>query len=200
MSTIPAIGSEIEVRSKLIGAFSWLIATRNTTTITSFETISAITNATHFPTHPFVASHTVPDRAIGARTIPTRRSALRTRRENQTIAAAAMARKERKIVMIAPTPALAMLMVVSPMTSAPIFAPISSSVVPVAWTMPTQSWSTICSKVAVRVMTRNDPSTDFASPRAARWRAVASRRMTPVISCRKKKISMMKIAMPNRTL
>ena len=100
INTIPAIGSAIEERSRSIGALTWLMATKNTTTITSFEKIRARTNDAHFPNHPFVASQEAPERAIGAITTPTRMRAFRIRSENQTIAAAQIARKLRKIVMI----------------------------------------------------------------------------------------------------
>jgi hypothetical protein len=62
------------------------------------------------------------------------------------------------------------------------------------------SWSTISSSSAVSVMTTNDPSTDFAAPSAARVRAVGSRRISPVMSCRQKKISITNTAMPNSRL
>ncbi|RLP67609.1 hypothetical protein D9V30_13565 [Mycetocola reblochoni] len=177
-----------------------MIATRNTTTITSFEKINASTKLAHFPNQPFVASQLAPDRAIGAITTATKIRALRMRRLNQTIAAAQIAKKLRKMVMIAPAPGAVRLIAVRPATRTPIFPPISSNVVPVAWMIPIESWSTISSSVAVSVMTRNDPSTDFPRPRAARERAVGSRRMRPVMSCRQKKISMTKIAIPNITL
>src|SRR5690625_2655590 len=104
INTMPAIGSAIDDRSRSIGALTWLIATRNTITITSFEKISASTKLAHFPNHPFVASHEDPDSAIGAITTATRMRALRTSRLNQTIAAAQIARNARKMVMIAPAP------------------------------------------------------------------------------------------------
>src|SRR5699024_9460459 len=49
-------------------------------------------------------------------------------------------------------------------------------------------------------MTTNEPSTDLASPSAALLRAVGSRRISPVISWRQKKISITNTAMPNRML
>ncbi|MBL3686183.1 hypothetical protein D3248_04340 [Leucobacter zeae] len=177
-----------------------MIATRNTITITSFEKINASTNDAHFPNHPFVTSHDEPDSAIGAITTATRIKAFLMRRLNQTIAAAQIARKLRKIVMIAPAPGAVRLIAVRPATRTPIFPPISSSVVPVAWMMPMHSWSTTSSRVAVIVITRNDPSTLLASPSAALESAPGSRRMSPVISCRQKKISMRKIAIPKITL
>ena len=56
MSTIPAMGSAMDARSKSIGWETWVIATRNTTTRTSLDKISAITNDTHFPNQPRVTS------------------------------------------------------------------------------------------------------------------------------------------------
>ena len=122
-----------------IGALTWLMATRNTTTITSFEKISASTKDAHFPNQPFVASQDAPDSAMGAMTTATRMRALRISRENQTIAAAQIARNDRKIVMIAPAPGAVRVIAVSPPTRTPIFPPISSSVVPVAWIIPIES-------------------------------------------------------------
>src|SRR5690625_3337024 len=117
MSTIPAIGSGIDAKSRSIGAETWVTATRKITTSTSFEAIRAMTNAAHLVNHPLVASQDAPDRAMGANTIATNRSALRMRRLNQTIAAALIASPARKIVMIAPTPGAAILIPTSPAAS-----------------------------------------------------------------------------------
>src|SRR5690625_1588439 len=100
MSTIPAIGSAMDAKSRSMGAETWVIATRKITTSTSFEAIRAMTKAAHLVNHPLVASQLLPESAIGANTIATNRSALRMRRLNQTIAAALIASPARKIVMI----------------------------------------------------------------------------------------------------
>ena len=97
ISTIPAIGSLMEARSASMGAETCATATRKITTSTSFDRISAITNATHFVNHPLAASHVAPASAIGPNTIATSSSALRMRSENQTIAAALIARVEEKL-------------------------------------------------------------------------------------------------------
>ncbi|KZE90482.1 hypothetical protein AVP41_00001 [Microbacterium sp. TNHR37B] len=183
-----------------MGAETCAIATRKMTTRTSLEKIRAITKVAHLPNHPLVASHVAPASAIGPNTMATSSSALRMSRENHTIAAALMARPARKMVMIAPTPGATMLMAPNPAASRAIRSPIPSIVFPVACTIPTQSWSVTSSSSAVSVMTRNDPSTDFARPRAARVRAVGSRWMRPVMSWRQKKIRNRKTATPNRML
>ncbi len=104
------------------------------------------------------------------------------------------------IVMIAPTPGAAMLIPTRPAASRAILSPMLSVVSPAAWMIPMQSWSTISSSNAVRVMTTKLPSTLLASPSAARDKAVGSRRMRPVMSWRQKKISITNTAMPNRML
>ncbi len=200
MSTIPAMGSLIDARSASMGAETWVIATRNITTSTSLEQISATTNIAHFPIHPREASQDAPLNASGANTIATSSSAFRTRRESQTMAAAVIASPAMKIVMIAPTPGAAMLIPTRPATMRAILSPIDSVVSPAAWTIPKHSWSTTSSMSAVSVMTTKDPSTDFARPRAARVSAVGSRRMRPVMSWRQKKISITNTAIPNSRL
>nr|BFF10406.1 hypothetical protein GCM10025699_17090 [Microbacterium flavescens] len=132
ISTMPAIGSLIDARSASMGADTWATATRKMTTRTSFDKISATTNAAHFPNHPFVVSHAAPARAIGPKTIATRRSALRIRSENHTMAAALIARPARKIVTIAPTPGVAILIAASPATRRAIRSPMPAMVLPVA--------------------------------------------------------------------
>ena len=107
-STIPAMGSVTAVRPESIGVATCVIATRNTTTRTSLETMSAIRNVAHFPIHPFVTSQDAPERASGARTTVTRIKAFRINRLNQTIPIAAIMRPARKIDTIAPTPGAAM--------------------------------------------------------------------------------------------
>ncbi|KJL29677.1 hypothetical protein RL72_00307 [Microbacterium azadirachtae] len=200
MRTTPAIGSLMEARSRSIGWETWAMATRNTTTRTSLDRIRASTKVAHLPNQPRVASHDAPARATGANTIATSRRALRTSRENHTIAAAEIARPAKKMVMIAPTPGAAMLMPASAPPSRAILSPMSCMELPVAWTMPMHSWSVISSSVPVRVRATKEPSTDFASPRAARGRAPGSRRIRPVMSWRQKKTSITKIATPNRRL
>src|SRR5271155_3781299 len=96
MSTIPATGFAIEDRSRPIGAFIWLIATRKITTTTSLETISATTKPAHLENQPRAASHDWPDSAIGASTTATSSSDLRISKLNQTIAAPVIARQPRK--------------------------------------------------------------------------------------------------------
>ena len=184
----------------MIGAATWVIATRNITTSTSLEQISATTNIAHLLIHPLVASHDEPDRARGANTIATSSSALRTSSESHTIAAEVIASPARKIVMIAPTPGAAMLIAVSPPARIVIFSPIDSVVSPAAWTIPTHSWSTTSNSSPVRVITTNDPNTLLARPRAARVRAVGSRLMRPVMSWRQKNSSITNTAMPNSRL
>ena len=66
ISTIPAMGSLIDARSVSMGAETCVIATRNITTSTSLEQISATTNIAHFPIHPREASHEAPEKASGA--------------------------------------------------------------------------------------------------------------------------------------
>ena len=143
-----------------------------------------------------MASQDAPANAIGASTTPTSSSALRINSENQTIATAAIISPARKIVTIAPTPGAAMLMPLSPAASRMILSPIVSVVSPDAWMMPMLSWSTISSASAVNVTTTNAPSTDFAAPSAARDSAVGSRRISPVMSCRQKKMRTRKTPMP----
>ncbi|AJO56850.1 hypothetical protein BF96_00115 [Micrococcus luteus] len=176
------------------------MATRNIKTRTSLEQISAMTNIAHLPIHPLLASHDAPENARGANTIATSNSALRTSSDSHTIAAAAIAKPARKIVMIAPTPGAAMLIPTRPAARRVILSPMDAVVSPAAWMTPTQSWSTISSSNAVSVITTNEPSTDFANPRAARDRAVGSRRIRPVSSWRQKKISITNTAMPNSRL
>ena len=79
------------------------MATRNITTRTSLEQISAMTNIAHLLIHPRLASHDAPEKARGANTMATSSSAFLTSRESQTMAAAAIARPAED-VMIAPTP------------------------------------------------------------------------------------------------
>lgn len=52
ISTTPASGSLIEDRSPSMGAATWVMATRNITTSTSLEQISATTNMAHLLIHP----------------------------------------------------------------------------------------------------------------------------------------------------
>ena len=200
MSTIPAIGSAMDAKSRSMGAETWVIATRKITTSTSFEAMSAITNAAHLVNQPLVASQLLPERAMGANTIATNSSALRISRLNQTIAAALMARPARKIVMIAPTPGAVILMPTRPAASRAMRSPMPAIVLPVAWTMPMVSWSVISKSSPVMLIATNEPRTALASPRAARLSAVGSRRMSPVISCRQKKMSMRNTATPKSTL
>ncbi|TVS24863.1 hypothetical protein EKI51_04290 [Corynebacterium sanguinis] len=200
ISATPAIGSEMDARSASMGAETWPMATRKITTRTSLEKMRAMTKVAHLANHPLVASHVAPARATGPNTMATSSRALRMSSENHTIAAALIASPARKIVRIAPTPGAVMLMVARPAARSPIWVPIPSIVLPVAWTIPTASWSVTSSSNAVSVMTRNDPSTLLARPRAARLRAVGSRWMSPVMSCKQKNTSMMKTATPNRTL
>ena len=139
ISTMPEIGSLIEARSRSMGALTCPMATRNTTTMTSFEKMSATTNAAHLPNHPFAASQVNPARAMGAKTMATSSSALRMSSVNQTMPAPAMPSPARKIVMIAPTPGEEMLIVVSPAASSAMRSPMLSIVFPVACTMPMAS-------------------------------------------------------------
>src|SRR3546814_21116466 len=80
ISTTPAIGSLTDCRSASIGAETRAVASRKITTSTSLDKISAITKVTHLPTQPRVWSQEAPARAMGANTIATTSSALRTRR------------------------------------------------------------------------------------------------------------------------
>jgi len=93
-----------------------------------------------------------------------------------------------------------MLMVVRPAASRAIRSPIPDMVLPVACTIPTQSWSVISRSNAVNVMTRNEPRTLLANPSPARESAVGSRWISPVMSCRQKKIRNRNTATPNSTL
>lgn len=136
MSTMPEIGSEIEARSKSIGAASWLTATRMMTTTTSFEMMRAITKPAHFPNHPRVCSQTVPEKASGARTTTTRIRDLRISRLNHTIAAAAIAMKARKIIRMIPAPGAVSEIAVRPIISATSLSPSVLIVSPAAWTIP----------------------------------------------------------------
>ena len=200
ISTIPATGSAMEARSRSIGALTWVMATRNTRTTTNLEKISASTKLAHLENHPLVTSQPAPARAIGPRTTRIRISALRTRRLNQTIAAAVIARKARKMMMIAAAPGAVIWIAVSPAMRAAILPPISSRVVPVAWMIPMHSWSTISSRVAVIVTRMNAPSTLLAIPVAARPSAPGSRRMRLPMSCRQKNAKVIRTARPNTTL
>lgn len=136
ISTTPEIGSLIEARSRSMGALICPMATRNTTTMTSFEKMSATTNAAQRPNQPFAASQVNPASAMGAKTMATSSSALRMSSVNHTMPAPAMPSPARKIVMIAPTPGEAMLIVVSPAASSAMRSPMPSIVLPVACTMP----------------------------------------------------------------
>src|SRR3546814_11756616 len=78
ISTTPAIGSLTDCRSASIGADTWAVARRKITTSTSLDKIRAITNVAHFPIQPRVWSHEAPAKAIGANTMATSRSALRS--------------------------------------------------------------------------------------------------------------------------
>ena len=102
INTTPAMGSLTEARSPSMGEAAWVIATRNITTRTSLEAINATTNIAHLLIHSRDASHDAPENASGANTIATGSRALRTSRDNQTMAAALIANPARKIVMIAP--------------------------------------------------------------------------------------------------
>lgn len=75
-----------------------------------------------------------------------------------------------------------------------------SMVSPVAWTIPFESWSTICKPELVIVMTKKDPSTGFVKPSAARVKAVGVHLISPVINWRQKMISMANTAIPNSRL
>ena len=196
ISTTPARGSAILDKSPSIGADTWVTATSRITTSTSLERMSATTNIAHLEIQPRVASQEAPENANGAKTTATSRSALRTSRLSQTIAAAAMAKAARKMVKIAPTPGAPTFSAVNPATRIAILSPIVAVVSPAAWMMPTESWSTISSSRAVRVITTKEPRTLLASPRAARERAAGSRRIMPVMSCRQKNSSMTNTAIP----
>ncbi|MPN25543.1 hypothetical protein SDC9_172955 [bioreactor metagenome] len=199
-STIPVMGSVTADRSASIGVATWVIAMRKTTTRTSLETINATTKAAHLPIQERVTSHAAPANATGARTIATNSSALRIRRLNQTMATAQIMSPARKIVTIAPTPGALMLIAVRPAVSRAILSPMVPVVSPAAWTMPMESWSTISRAVAVRVMTRKEPSTALPAPSAALERAEGSRRMRPRMSWKQKKSRTMNTPMPNSRL
>ncbi len=198
--TIPAMGSVTAVRPASMGVATCVIATRNTTTSTSLETIRAIRNVTHFPIHPLVTSHDAPDSASGARTTVTRIRALRMSRENQTMPMAAIIRPARKIDTIAPTPGAAIFSPASAWLSRRSWLPIDSVVSPAAWMRPMHSWSTISSGTVVNVMTTKLPRIDLPAPSAARERAPGSRWIIPVMSWRKKKIAMTNRAIPKTML
>ena len=137
-STIPAMGSDRDFRSRLMGAATWVVAMRKITTITSFDAISATTNVAHFPNQPRDASQVRPASATGPNTIATSSKAFRMRRLNQRMKIAAIMRPARKIVSSAPAPPATEVMVTAVMRSASRSSMLSI-VCPVAWMMPTQS-------------------------------------------------------------
>ena len=189
-----------DCRSASIGAEIWAVAIRKITTRTTFDRIIAITNIAHRDTHERVWSQLDPARAMGAKTIAIRSSALRIRRLNQTISEAMIARLARKIVRIAPAPGEARVMVVIPPARRVILSPIWFMLVPAALTMPMLSWSVTCSAVASRVSATKEPRIDLASPSSARVMAAGSRRIMPPMTWSMKKASITKTAMPNMML
>ncbi|MAY97664.1 MAG: hypothetical protein CMH84_14175 [Nocardioides sp.] len=176
------------------------MASRKITTRTSFDRIIAITNVAQRLSHVLVWSQLAPARAIGAKTIAMRRSALRIRRLIQTTIAPMMARLARNMVRMAPAPGAPRLMAPSPAASTATLSPISFMLVPAALTMPMQSWSVISSAVASSASATNDPRIDFASPSAALDRAAGSRRIMPPMTWSMKKPSITKTPTPNMML
>lgn len=91
-------------RSASIGAETWAVASRKITTITTFETIKAMTKDAHLLSQPRVWSKLELASAMGAKTIAISSRALRTSKLIQTRIAAPMASPAMKIVTIAPAP------------------------------------------------------------------------------------------------